>query len=80
MRRVPFDARVDLAVRRAIDLLPLEMKGAVQSAISELLDEHPLRFPYDQSEHEYVAANNCSLTFHWLNAEVVMITRFSWRR
>ena len=56
------------------------MKGAVQSAISELLDEHPLRFPYDQSEHEYVAANNCSLTFHWLNAEVVMITRFSWRR
>lgn len=77
---MPFDARVDLTVRQAIDLLPPFMKEPVQTAISELMEESPLHFPYGQTEHEYVAVNGCSLTFHWLNAEVVMITRFSWRK
>lgn len=74
---MPFDATCSPPVEASLAVLSPDQVNAVRAAIARLIAEDPSLFPYGVGEHSY-HAENCTLTFRWLNAEVVMITRFSW--
>ena len=76
---MPFDATRSAAVDASLEILSPNQVAAVRAAIARLIAEDPALFPYDVAEHIY-HWENCTLTFHWLNAEVVVITGFSWRK